>query len=154
MRWVQPIKQEPICSATEARKLWVRQLEMERKGILHIGGICTAWMKEKDNLFVAIAIPLRSLIKPMRAYFTASVRNAESGVDSRVTRTWSFPHIAEGIISDKIDKRQYSGKLNINISFTPIKELVTVSLYLRTGRSVIFTIEHENEKECTPNIDM
>lgn len=39
------------------------------------------------NLFVAIAIPLRSLINPTNAYFTASVRNIASGVDSKLIKT-------------------------------------------------------------------
>lgn len=39
-------------------------------------------------LFVAIVIPLRSLIRPMNAYFTASVRKAASGVASRPTTTY------------------------------------------------------------------
>lgn len=37
----------------------------------------------KMYLFVAIAIPLRSLIKPINACFTASERNAASEVDSK-----------------------------------------------------------------------
>jgi len=40
------------------------------------------------NLLVAIAIPLRSLIKPTSANFTASVRNTASGVDSKLRKTY------------------------------------------------------------------
>lgn len=42
-----------------------------------------------QNLLVAIAIPLKSLINPITANFTASVRNIESGVDSRVWKTYN-----------------------------------------------------------------
>lgn len=42
---------------------------------------------KSTNLFVAIAMPLRSLISPVKANFTASVRNIESGVAFRVTNT-------------------------------------------------------------------
>lgn len=43
------------------------------------------------NLFVAIATPLRSLINPIRAYFTESVLNIVSGVDPRVMNTYIIP---------------------------------------------------------------
>ena len=39
------------------------------------------------NLFVAIAIPLRSRIKPINAYFTVSEWNVASDVDSKLTKT-------------------------------------------------------------------
>lgn len=45
------------------------------------------------NLFVAIAMPRRSLINPIKAHFTASVRNIESGVDSKLIKTYSTINI-------------------------------------------------------------
>lgn len=39
------------------------------------------------NLFVAIAVPLRSRINPINAYFTVSERNIVSVVDSKLTKT-------------------------------------------------------------------
>ncbi|WVZ20399.1 hypothetical protein V8G54_007721 [Vigna mungo] len=58
-------------------------------------GMCAGYNQSKRNpyvrrLFVAIAIPLRSLIKPTSADLTASVRNTASGVDSKLRKTcWS-----------------------------------------------------------------
>jgi hypothetical protein len=40
------------------------------------------------HLFVAIAMPRKSLIKPINAYFTTSVQKAASAVASKLTATY------------------------------------------------------------------
>jgi len=77
---IQPIKKKSICPAAKKYKY-----EKE------VSSIASLSLNNRDsmttNLFVAIAIPLRSLIKPTSANLTASVRNTASGVDSKLRKT-------------------------------------------------------------------
>lgn len=88
-----PFKSRGMCAGYNQsnRNPYVRRLRitnMKNREISLIPSLCLNNRNSTTtNLFVAIAIPLRSLIKPTSAYLTASVRNTASGVDSKLRKT-------------------------------------------------------------------
>lgn len=78
---IEPVKQKTITSPAEIKR---ESFNQSYDHNISMDVEVTSW---SQDLLVAIAIPLKSLINPITANFTASVRNIESGVDSRVRKT-------------------------------------------------------------------
>jgi hypothetical protein len=86
------------------------------------------------HLFVAIAMPRRSLIKPVNAYFTASVRKAASALASKLTAIYSEN-------KEQNQKKKCDKKYNISI-----KQLVMdLQKWLHESAEFYWAIFHEDQ---------